>query len=82
MIYKVGDKVRIRRDLEVEYYSNEGDRDSDTFAYEEMLEYAGEIATIKYFDGWDYQLDIDNGDYYWAYEMLEPYKELKFNALE
>lgn len=47
-----------------------------------MLEYAGEIATIKYFDGWDYQLDIDNGDYYWAYEMLEPYKELKFNALE
>ena len=82
MIYKIGDKVRIRRDLEAEYYSNEGDRNSETLACEEMLEYAGEIATIKLFDGWVYQLDIDNCDYYWSYEMLEPYKELKFNALE
>ena len=65
MKYKIGDKVKIREDLIVA-----NDYGSDGFV-EEMERYKGKTATITDVH-WDkYEIDIDNGDWYWTDEMLE-----------
>ena len=70
MKYKVGDKVRIKKDLEI----CEG-----WIFSEDMSKYKGKKATItSVFDetlGY-YKLDLDEGYYVWTDVMLEPYKEL------
>jgi len=67
MNYKVGDKVRIRNDLEV--YVRYGEW---TFVYE-MEKYKGKIATITEIDSvGDISIDLDDGYNYWPDEMLEP----------
>jgi hypothetical protein len=65
MKYKIGDKVRIRKDLIVA-----NDYGSDSFT-EEMEQYKGETATITdaYYD--KYEIDIDDGSWCWTDEMLE-----------
>lgn len=68
MRFKVGDKVRIREDLEVERsYGN-----SDVVP--SMSKYFAKTATVEYVEGSHeiYELDIDGGCWAWTDEMLEP----------
>lgn len=67
--FKVGDKVRIRKDLKV------GDYGAINFI-EAMEEYRGKVTCIKgvpIFSG--YSLDIDKGHWCWSSEMIEPVKK-------
>lgn len=65
MKFKVGDKVRVRKDLEAyEEYGN--------FDFSESMEkYKGKIVTIKAINSDSYFIGEDNGDYYWTDEMFE-----------
>ena len=78
MRFKVGDKVRVLNDLEVDKMYG-GD-----YVIPEMVEWLGKIATVSIVSGDYYNLDIDaivSGDYYkldvdggewcWTDEMLE-----------
>lgn len=72
--YKVGDKVRIKKDL------TSGDYDcangGKLWCNHTMTAYAGEIATITYVDhDGDYNLDVDDEDWCWSDGMLEDYVE-------
>ena len=65
--HKEGDKVRIRRDLKVDY---------DNEIVEEMVGLAGKTATIEEVDTDGttklyYKIDTDNGDYWWSDECFE-----------
>ena len=75
MKYKVGDKVKIREDLneDIKCYSS---------VVKPMLEYKGKIAEIIYvYDDRAYGLDIDNGLYSWNDEMFEKCVELNKDML-
>lgn len=66
-MYKVGDKVKIREDLEVFKKYNE------LFFVKEMEEYKGKIATITRVSPIQrsYDIDIDDGDWSWTDDMLK-----------
>lgn len=78
MKFKIGDKVKIRKDF------------SKTKSYKiapvlNMEKYKGKIAEIQRIStGGNYNLDIDNMEWYWSDDMLEPYetKESNFNKLD
>lgn len=67
MKYKVGDKVRIRRNLS----------DDEPNVNPLMISFAGSTATITrvYNDGVAYAVDIDKGDWVWHNSMLEDVDE-------
>ena len=76
MKYKVGDKVKIREDLEEGHtYGTSGYR-----VVQGMLEYRGKIATILSVDDWYYcyEIDIDTG-YWWDAGMFEDVEEVDDN---
>ena len=65
MKYKVGDKVKIRTDLDINTVYNGWDCSRD------MVLFGGRIATIvKCYDD-SYHIDIDNEDYNWTDKMFE-----------
>jgi hypothetical protein len=68
-MYKVGDKVKIREDLEVDKRYNE------LFFIKDMEEYKGKIATITRVSpvNRSYEIDIDDSDWSWTDDMLKPY---------
>jgi hypothetical protein len=67
--FKIGDKVKIRKDLKVH-------KEYDGFIYgDTMSKYKDKNATISRFGLDFYYLDIDNGFNCWTDEMLEPVKE-------
>lgn len=69
MKYKVGDKVKVREDLEIgKSY------DKKTFV-EKMKKYKGQIVTIKVVYDDRYRIEEDNQDWYWTDEMLEGVEE-------
>lgn len=85
--FKVGDKVRIKEDLEVDCRYNNG-----CLFVQEMEKYKGNNAVIKnghipaYLNGnkkiknankYRYALDIDNGKFYWSSSMLEKVEDKK-----
>lgn len=67
MKYKVGDKVRVREDLEVDKRYNE------LFFVKDMEKYKGKIATITRLSPvqHSYDIDIDDGDWCWTDDMLK-----------
>ena len=67
MKYKLGDKVKVREDLEV------GKEYNDTLFINDMLQYKGKIAVITYVaddDGY-YEIDLDDGEWAWTDKMFE-----------
>ena len=71
MKYKVGDKVKVKEDLEIgETYGGL------TFSVQ-MREYRGQIVTIKTADDDSYQIEEDELNWYWTEEMLEDVEEEK-----
>ena len=69
MKYKVGDKVKVKEDLEIgETYGGL------TFSVQ-MREYRGQIVTIKTADDDSYQIEEDELNWYWTDEMLEDVEE-------
>lgn len=76
MIIKVGDKVRIKKNLFVnKKYGAE-------LFVEDMKIYKGEQAIITCDLGDSYKLDIDNGDFHWTDNMLEPIDQSDENTGE
>lgn len=73
MKYKVGDKVRVRRDLNVNL-------DCDPIVVEEMLCKAGDIVTISVVNDNNYR--IAGFRYYWTDEMFEGLVEEELTAEE
>lgn len=73
MRYKVGDKVRVRSDLNVNL-------DCSPTVVEEMLCKAGDIVTISAVNNNDYR--IDGFRYYWTDEMFEGLVEGELTAEE
>jgi hypothetical protein len=65
MKYKVGDKVRVRKDLAVDYCYGRED------FVEEMKSFIGKIVTISKVIDEEYMILEDNGDYAWTEEMFE-----------
>ena len=63
MKYKVGDKVRVRKDLEPGNYYGKGNYISS------MDKFKGKICVITKI--WDQYYQINNSDYWWSEEMLE-----------
>lgn len=68
--YKIGDKVRIREDLE------SGIQYDDVTYVSEMDKYRGKVATITNYAGIyhpSYFIDLDEETYYWTAEMFATY---------
>ena len=71
MRFKVGDKVRVLNDLEVDKtYGID-------YVIPEMVEWLGKIATISIVGSNYYKLDIDGGEWCWTDEMLEEVIEME-----
>ena len=71
MKFKVGDKVRIRKDLVEEAVYGYIDATS------EMVKLGGALSEISDVHTNSYYLKVDDGEYYWSDEMLEPAEEQK-----
>lgn len=69
MKYKVGDKVRIRKDLEV------GKMYGGLNIHEKKAEFLGKTTTVTAAWGREYSLYIDAGKWSWTDEMLEDVNE-------
>lgn len=69
MRFKVGDKVRVLNDLEVDkMYGSD-------YVIPEMLEFRGLEATVETVFDQAYHLTVDNHEWYWMDELLEPVEE-------
>lgn len=68
MKYKVGDKVRIRKDLTVD-----DNYDDVADVVPQMLRYAGKVAFIRVACGYDdtYKINIDGQHWWWTDKMFE-----------
>ena len=69
MKFKVGDKVHIRKDLEV------GKMYGGLNIHEKKAEFLGKTTTVTAAWGLEYSLDIDAGKWSWTDEMLEDVNE-------
>ena len=65
MRFKVGDKVRVVKDLTLE----------DVGQVHDMLEFGGLEATVETVFDQAYHLTVDNHEWYWMDELLEPLEE-------
>ena len=75
MKYKVGDKVRIREDLEI------GKAYNDLEFEKYMQQYKGRTTVITEIWCYCYSLSEDNGEYGWTDEMLEPVEKGEKNDM-
>lgn len=75
--FKVGDKVKIREDLEVDVVYG------GAIFMEDMKEYRGMVATIISidYDG-KFTIDLDNGKWFWTNKMFEGSKNTTTNKKE
>lgn len=72
MKLKIGQKVKVRRDLEkISYHSSENNESNAVMS--EMMGLRGEIVTIKDYD--DGQYHIVEGSYRWVDTMFEPLED-------
>lgn len=72
MLYSVGDKVRVRSDLDVNHiYYSEGHTGNGLYATRSMVNRRGKIATISRIKEDMYQIKGCK-DWFWTAEMFEP----------
>lgn len=72
MLFKVGDKVRIRRDLKTDMYYYNYNSSVRDMVVSGMYELRGKIATIVEFtSNGKYHIDLDNEWCYWTDSMFE-----------
>ena len=77
MKYKVGDKVRIRKDLVM------GGNYGDSVAVDDMVDMGGSVVTIERVGNLGYYIEEDPDGYCWTDEMFEPVEEMSaIEALE
>lgn len=69
MKYKVGDKIKIRKDLDIDKIYGNWD------CSEDMIQYGGMIATIIKCKDDSYKIDVDDKLYSWSDEMFEEVAE-------
>ena len=74
MKFKVGDRVKVRKDLK-KYTFYGGNR-----VNEEMFMHRGQILTIRAIDGKSYLMEEDN--WYWTDEMFEDREEYNYEDLK
>ena len=73
MKYRVGSRVRVRKDLKYfEYYPME-DGDAEDCVTKNMLELCGKVVTISYADG-KYKVKEDEGGFWWTDGMFDTSK--------
>lgn len=68
MKYQVGDKVIIHKDL-AEYHT------SDIWVTSSMVKLAGQTVTIEYVHDSGLYYRVEENDYFWAEDMLEPVED-------
>ena len=81
MKHKVGDKVRIKS---LDWYNNVNKTRNGFFCdfTAKMSEYCGKTSTIVKVGRCHYELDIDDGDWYWTDEMFdENYMERRIGEI-
>ena len=71
MKFKIGDYVKIKEGLKA--------RNTNNFAID-MEKYCGKVAKIIEINSRYYKLNIDNGEWYWSYDMLEPASKKSYNV--
>ena len=77
MKYKVGDKVRIRKDLVM------GGNYGDSVAVDDMVDMGGNVVTIERVGNLGYYIEEYPDGYCWTDEMFEPVEEMSaIEALE
>lgn len=81
MNLKVGDKVRVKKDLKVGIYYK-GNGGAKPRVVPGMNNYKGKIATIKHIDSMGFiVIDLDEGNYFWSSGMFEEIEEEKVNEV-
>ena len=73
MKYKIGDKVKVREDLEV------GKEYGNQYFIDLMEEYKGQIVTVISVKTAHYEIEEDDRSFAWTDEMLEPIEREKNN---
>ena len=77
--YKVGDKVRVRSGLNPgdKFRMRSGPRNGQvTYGFvDQMADMAGEILTIEHVNSQGLGYDVEENDWCWNDEMLEPAEE-------
>ena len=76
MKYKVGDKVRIRKDLVM------GGNYGDSVAVDDMVDMGGNVVTIERVGNLGYYIEEDPDGYCWTDEMFEGLAEDELTAEE
>lgn len=76
MKYKVGDKVRIRKDLVM------GGNYGDSVAVDDMVDMGGNVVTIERVGNLGYYIEEDPDGYCWTDEMFEPVEEMEMSVEE
>lgn len=76
MKYKVGDKVRIRKDLVM------GGNYGDSVAVDDMVDMGGNVVTIERVGNLGYYIEEDPDGYCWTDEMFEGLVEEELTAEE
>lgn len=64
-MYKIGDKVKVRSDLQIDHWYG-----SNTFVYA-MSKHSGKWARIINVNPFSYSIDLDKGEWAWTKEMFE-----------
>lgn len=80
--YRIGEKVRVRRDIKCRDYSminEDGTPGQKRYAVGSMTALAGRVATIEGYDEGCYKIDLDN--FSWTDEMFEPVKSFVCKSL-
>ena len=69
MKYRVGSRVRVRKDIKDRKYYLMDDGVTEDCVVEDMLKFRDKIVTISYADG-KYKIKEDGGDFWWVDGMF------------
>lgn len=73
MKYKIGSRVRVRKDIECHRYYLMEDGIAEDCVVKEMLKFRGKVVTISYAGG-KYKIKEDGGNFWWVDGMFDTSK--------